>query len=525
VKRAALVAAGILASRLAGLVRLRVFAHYFGLQSDAADAFNAAFRIPNVLQNLFGEGALAASFIPVYAGLSARGDRERADRMAGAIGALLAVVVSLLVGLGVLAAPLLVAIIAPGFEGPKRDLTTSLVRILFPGAGLLVCSAWCLGILNSHRRFLLSYAAPVMWNAAMITTLAAFGPGAALPDLARWLAWGSVAGSTLQFAIQVPLVLKLAPGLSPRPGPAANEVRTVVRNFGPALIGRGVVQISAFIDTLLASLLPTGAVTALVSAQLIYTLPVSLFGMSIAAAELPDMAGESQLADTGVAHAALRKRLDAGLRRVAFFVVPSCVAFLAFGDLIAAALLQTGRFTAADSVYVWGILAGSAVGLLASTSGRLYSSAFYALRDPATPLRFAVARIVVSIAIGYLAAIHGPGWIGVPAIWGAAGITAAAGVAGWLEWMLLRRALTRRIGATGLRPGYVAVLWAGAVAGAGAAWFLRPLASVYHPIAGALLVLGAYGITFLLLMASCRVEDVRTLLKSGVRSGRSPHDS
>src|SRR5437868_12583299 len=199
------VATGILLSRLAGLVRLRVFAYYFGLQSDAADAFNAAFRIPNFLQNLFGEGALSASFIPVYAALVAKGERTAADRVAGAVGALLGVVVALLVLVGVLATPLLIAVIAPGFTGEKRALTIAIVRILFPGAGLLVLSAWCLGVLNSHHRFLLSYAAPVAWNAAMIVTLAVFGPRAAPPRLAILLAWGSVAGSALMLVVQLPV--------------------------------------------------------------------------------------------------------------------------------------------------------------------------------------------------------------------------------------------------------------------------------------------------------------------------------
>ena len=158
------VATGILASRLAGLVRVRVFAHYFGLESDAADAFNAAFKIPNFLQNLFGEGALSASFIPVYAALVARGERREADHVAGAVASLLALAVAILVLIGVLTTPVLIAAIAPGFTGAKRDLTILIVRILFPGAGLLVLSAWCLGVLNSHHRFLLSYTAPVMWN-------------------------------------------------------------------------------------------------------------------------------------------------------------------------------------------------------------------------------------------------------------------------------------------------------------------------------------------------------------------------
>jgi len=185
-RSAIFVAAGILVSRLAGLVRTRFFAHYFGL-SDEGDAFAAGFRIPNFLQNLFGEGALSASFIPVYAALLSREDRREADHVAGAVASILALIVSGLVLLGLLATPLLIAAIAPGFTGAKRELTIQIVRVLFPGAGLLVLSAWCLGVLNSHHRFLLSYAAPVMWNAAMIATLVIYG-GSTLPQLAVTLA-------------------------------------------------------------------------------------------------------------------------------------------------------------------------------------------------------------------------------------------------------------------------------------------------------------------------------------------------
>src|SRR5262249_35586327 len=158
----------------------------------AADAFSAAFRIPNFLQNLFGEGSLSASFIPVYAALLARGERDEADRVAGAVLSCLALVVALLVLAGLAGTPLLITFIAPGFTGDKRDLTIQIVRILFPGAGLFVLSAWSLGVLNSHRRFFLSYASSVMWNAAMIGTLLWFGQHAPLSRLAVLLAWGSV---------------------------------------------------------------------------------------------------------------------------------------------------------------------------------------------------------------------------------------------------------------------------------------------------------------------------------------------
>src|SRR5271170_7720801 len=388
-----LVASGIFLSRVAGLIRDRVFAHYFG-NSDAADVFRAAFRIPNFLQNLFGEGVLSASFIPVYANLLAREDEEEARRTAGAVAALLALSTSILVLIGVLATPYLIDAVAPGFHGEKRELTIRIVRILFPGTGLLVLSAWCLGVLNSHRRFFLSYTAPVVWNAAMIATLWGFGSRYGQYPLAVIVGWGSVVGSGLQVAVQLPTVLRLLQGLHLSVDYAAENVKTVVRNFVPVFVGRGVVQISGYVDAWLASWLGTGALSAFSYAQILFTLPVSLFGMSVSAAELPHMSGAIG-SDEEIAEA-LRARLDPGLRQIAFFVLPSVVAFLVLGDVIVAAVYQTGRFTRSDAVYVWGILAGATVGLLASTLGRLYSSTYYALRDTRTPLRFAIVRVVLT---------------------------------------------------------------------------------------------------------------------------------
>jgi putative peptidoglycan lipid II flippase len=504
---ASLVALGILFSRLTGLIRQRVFAHYFGLQSDAADAFMAAFRIPNVLQNLFGEGALSASFIPVYASLLARGDRREATRVAGAVVALLALVTSVLVLLGVLLTPVLIALIAPGFRGAKRDLTIAIVRVLFPGAGLLVLSAWCLGMLNSHRKFLLSYTAPVIWNVAMIVTLVVWGARVPLPELAVILAWGSVCGSALQFLIQLPAIRRLVPDLRVRLE-LSEHVRTTVRNFVPVFISRGVVQISAYIDALLASLLPTGAVTGLANAQLLYTLPVSLFGMSVSAAELPAMSGAAGLDATDE----LRERLNNGLRQIAYFVVPSSVAFVALGDVIAAALFQTGRFTHEDAIYVWGILAGSAIGLVASTLGRLYSSTYYALRDTRTPLRYALLRMVLTTVLGYIAAIVLPPRLGVDRLWGTAGLTASAGVSGWIEFLLLRRTLNRRIGQTGLTAGYSTRLWMAALVGAGSAWAVKITMPAVPPILLAAATLVPYGLVYFGLTIWSGIPEARSVL-------------
>jgi putative peptidoglycan lipid II flippase len=441
------------------------------------------------------------------------------------VAALLALAVSVLVLIGVLATPLIIDLIAPGFTGDRRALTIVLVRVFFPGAGMLVLSAWCLGVLNSHGRFLLSYSAPVVWNAALIATLLAFGGRQSMERLAVTYAWGSVVASTLMFAVQLPSVLRLTGRLPLGLHTRSPEVRTVTRNFGPVFVTRGVVQLSAYVDQLLASWLPVGSVALLGYAQNLSLLPVSLFGMAVSAAELPAMSGVMGSADQVAA--TLSHRLNDGLRRIAFFVVPSAVAFLALGDVIAAAIYRTGRFTAADAQWVWAILAGSAVGLLASTLGRLYSSAYYALRDTRTPLRYAVLRVLLTTGLGYGFSLPLPRLLGVDPRWGMAGLTASAGLAGWVEFMLLRRALTARIGRTGVPARVVAMLWAAAAAAAGgawgAAWAADRVLGPAHPVLRALIVLPVYGAGYLGVTAAAGVSEAGALLRSvRGRLGRGP---
>jgi putative peptidoglycan lipid II flippase len=414
----------------------------------------------------------------------------------------------------VLAAPFVTDVIVGGFHGATRELTIRLVRILFPGAGLLVLSAWCLGILNSHRKFFLSYTAPVLWNVAMIATLLAFR--GTLPErLIVILAWGSVAGSALQFLVQLPVVLRLARHIRVRLETRDPQVREVVRNFVPVFISRGVVQISAYVDVFLASYLPKGAVAALTSAQTLYTLPVSLFGMAVSAAELPAMS--SALGDRSQVASYLRQRLNAGLRQIAFFVVPSAMAFLALGGVLAAVLFEHGAFHRRDSTYVWAIIAGSSVGLLASTLGRLYSSTYYALRDTRTPLRFAIIRVALTTGLGYLCAIPLPGWIGIEQRWGAAGLTASAGVAGWVEFTLLRRTLNRRIGDTGLPASLVVKLWTSAALAAAAGWGVKLALGEGHRIVSGASILGAYGAIYFAAAYLLGVEECAGALRRLVR--------
>lgn len=502
------VASGIFLSRIAGLVRERTISHYLGL-TPAAGALRAALRIPNLLQNLLGEGVLSASFIPVYSRLLAEGKTAEASVVARAVGTLLALLASLTALVGVLAAPLLVAVLAPGYEGETRALTIQIVQILFPGVALLVMSAWCLGVLNSHRRFFLPYVAPVLWSAAMITTAIIAGRRLAGhdDDIATWLAWGAVIGSAAQLLVQLPTVIALLRGLRPSLAVREPGVRATLRAFLPVLLGRGSVQISAYVDQVLASFLGAGVVAAMFNAQVLYTLPVSLFGMAVSAAELPEMASATGGEEARIAH--LHKRLGPALRRVVFLVVPSAVAFIAIGGPIIALLFQTGRFSANDTRVVWIVLAGSALGLSAGTQGRLLGSAFYALDLQKPPLHAALVRVTITAVLGWAFALPVREALGYGPEWGAFGLTASAGFAAWVEFALLERWLSKRIGKvpipTKLGLGALACAALAGAAAYGAAYLAVELGA--RAWQSALVAIPVFGAIYLVGMSIAKVPE------------------
>jgi putative peptidoglycan lipid II flippase len=486
------VAAGILFSRFAGLFRTFVMARFLGT-SEVASAFTLALRMPNVLQNLLGEGTLSASFIPVYARLLEEGREEEAGRVAGAIFALVFALAGALALLGIFLAPVLVRIFLPGATGALRDLTIAGIQIIFPMTGILVLSAWALGILNSHRHFFISYAAPVLWNAAIIGALLLFGGRREGLPLMTAISWGALVGGALQFAIQVPWVIALERNLRIRWSLQLEGVRVAVKNAGPAILGRGSVQLSGWLDMVLISFLWDGAASVMGYAQTFYLLPISLFGMSVAAAELPEL---SRRAEEG--REVLQGRLNAGLRQIAFYVTPSVIGYLLLGDVIVAALLERGDFTATDTLIVYLTLAAFTVGLLASTASRLYSNTFYALRDTRTPARIAIVRVVLTglFGVAFMLPFERLHLHGVPL--GVVGLALGSGIASWIEWGLLRRSLRTRTGAVGAGAGplvrmLVAALVAALVArGIGALLPALPL-----PVRGALVLVPFGGIYFL----------------------------
>lgn len=502
---AAHVGAGILLSRLSGLVREVVTAGFLGL-GVSADAFRAALRIPNLMQNLLGEGVLSASFIPVYSRL-ADTDEEEAGRTAGAVAGLLAAFTSVLVLLGMALARPLTYILTPGFrDRPETlDLTVSLVRIMFPGIGILVLSAWCLAILNSHRRFFLSYVAPVLWNVAQVVVVAVVAIGGSTEaSLANALAWGVVLGGILQFAVQVPTVRALVPDLRLSLDRRRQAVQDSLSRLGPVVLGRGVVQISGYIDLFLASFLVVGGLAAGTSAQFLYLLPVSLFGMSVAAAELPEL---SRLGPQ--AHDVLLARVERGLSRVAYFVVPTAILYIALGETLVGALFERGRFGPSESRLVWLTLAAYALGLVATTSSRLLQNTLYALDDARTPARLAIVRVVVgtAVAVSLMFWLDGFALVGTSIQrdvdadgllhLGIIGIALGSAAAAWTEFLLLRMALAWRVGRVSIGGSNLSVVATAAILAAAAGRVTALVVGDPTPLLAAIPVFGVAGVTYL----------------------------
>ncbi len=489
-RAAGLVAAGILVSRVLGFVRDRAFAHYFGSEA-AADAFNAAVKIPNVLRNLLGEGALSASFIPVYSRALGAGDDRQARALANSVLAFLLAAVSLVTILGIVLAPVITAVIATGFDPATRDLTTRLIRVLFPMTGLMVLSGWCLGVQNSNRLFFNSYASAALWSLAQIVLLIGWGGQAAsLAQLAWWLAWATLIGSVLQIAVQLPQVIPLVRPLRLRIEATIPGVRETIRNFVPVATVLGLFQISSLIDLQIASWLPEGAVANLSYATRLYMVPLALFGISVAAASLPEFSRESSLATN-----ALLERLRDGWMRILFYIVPTTVALFAFGDLMAGLIYRTGRFGPEEQRIVHWILAAFAVGLIGFSSVKLLASAYYAMQDYRTPLRSALRAIIVGTAAALAVALpfrESP--------LSPAGLALGAAIGAYVNLFFLARGLRQRLGTLYtplMRRGTVRIVASSVIAlvlALPVRWLLRDV----HVAVTATATLPVFGVLFLI---------------------------
>ncbi len=456
---------GILLSRLSGLLRESLLRSVLGL-GPAADAFTAALRIPNLLQNLLGEGSLSSSFIPVYSKLLSEGKEKEAGKAAGAVASLLIAFTGGLTLIGIIMARPIARILTPGFTSEKLDLTVDLIKITTAGVGFLVLAAWCLGVLNSHRKFFLSYVAPVLWNAAQIVILLiAISKDWDPIKAAKAAAWGLFIGGIIQLLFQLFGVGKLRTKIQFSLSWRNEHVREIIKRFNPTILGRGVVQLSGYFDLVLASLLVTGAVSALMSAQVLYMLPISLFAMSIAAAELPEMSRNTNIQD-------LTHRLNQGIKQTSFFMFLTSVIYITIGDQIIGVIFQWGSFDRDDSIVVAVTLAAYSLGIPAIGISRIYQSAFYASGDTKTPAFSATLRVVISLILGLLLMFpldrffisnstleKVPGSItgdwgplseslrALPANphLGAAGLAVGSAAAAWIEMLFLSRKINKKI--------------------------------------------------------------------------------
>jgi len=434
------VGAGILLSRITGLARDSAVATFLGTNL-LADAYFAAIKIPNIIRNLLGEGTLSAAFVPVYSEtLEKHGSSgDQPARLASSVLGIVLTAAVLLSALGVILAPWITNLVMWGAGDETRRITTELVRILFPMSGALIVGAWFLGVLNSHGKFFLPFVAPTIWNLSQIAGLF-LAQAAGSQKFAHALAWSALVGSLLQVAVQVPAARKLTGSVRPTVSWNWEPVRRVARNTLPVISSQGIFQISTLVDISLATLIGTSAMSALGFSQRLIYLPISLFGISVAASSLPEMSRDA----TAVR---LRPRLVNGFFQILFFVLPAAVFFLLFGDLVIRVIYQHGAFSESSTALVAAVLGTYALGLVASSSLKLFASGFHALQDTRTPMILAAISVTLGIALAVLLTLVGRERLPDPyRAYAAMGIALGGAVGAWTNLLLLWTILGRRIG-------------------------------------------------------------------------------
>jgi len=391
VRAAAVVGAATLASRILGFLRDLVVAQAFGA-GPATDAFFVAFRLPNLLRRLVAEGALSSAFIPVFTEYLTTRSRAELIRMFRAVAGAMIVVLAVLTVAGVLGAPLLVRVMAPGFfaDPATGTLTVRLTRLMFPYLLFVGLGALAMGMLNAHRHFVTPALAPVMLNLAIIG--AVFGVVPHLAEPVFGLAVGVLVGGLGQLAIQLPALarrgLLVVPALD-RHHPA---VARIVRLMTPVALGQSATQLNILVDTVIASFLVGGSVSYLYYADRLVEFPLGVFGIAIATAVLPTLSEQAASRNP----AALRATLSFAQRLAAFICLPAAVGLLLLREPLVRVLYQRGEFGPLETAQTAWALGFYALGLVGFASVKIGAQAFYALGDTRTPVKIAVGAMVLN---------------------------------------------------------------------------------------------------------------------------------
>jgi putative peptidoglycan lipid II flippase len=386
-------------SRVLGVVREQVFAMLLGA-GDYADAFNTAFRVPNLLRDLFAEGALSSAFIPTYAREMAAGGTARAHQLSSRLFTVLAVILGVVVAIGFVFAGPFVRALAPGFGPGKLETTITLARVMLPCLPLVAFAALTMGMLNAQERFATPAAAPAMFNLVTIAWAAVlwamgFGPA----QVAMGWAVGTLLGSAAQFLIQVPPLRKEGWRFRPEWAPGDPGIRAIGSLMAPATVGLAAVQVNIFVSTVFASHEP-GAVSWLQYAFRILYLPIGVFGVAVGTVATTGLARRAAAGDME----GLRETLGRSLSLVAFLTIPATVGLVVLGRPIVRLLFERGRFHAADTENTAAALALFSIGLVAFTGVKVLAPAFYALGRPRVPLLGSAVAVAANLAV--IAVLH-----------------------------------------------------------------------------------------------------------------------
>ncbi|HXD16878.1 MAG TPA: murein biosynthesis integral membrane protein MurJ [Vicinamibacterales bacterium] len=402
-RAAASAGAATMASRVLGLARDQLLASLFGA-GDAMDAFNVAFRIPNLVRDLFAEGAMSAAFVPVFMRQLAIGDREAAWRLARNVVNALLVVTGVLVVLGILFARPLVGAFAADYAGVpgKLELTVLLTRIMLPFLTLVAVAAVLMGMLNSLHRFFVPALAPAMFNIAMIVCallLVPVMPGLGLPPIAA-IAVGALLGGVAQIALQWPLLRREGFSYAAYLNWKQEGLRRMLMLMGPGTIGLAATQVNVFVNTVLATREGTGAVSWLNYAFRLMYLPTGLFGVSIATAVIPAVSRCAARDDD----AGVRATLAEGLSLMFVLNVPATIGLIALSHPIVRVIFERRAFLPSDTAATAAALQYYAVGLLGYSIVRIASPTFYALGDSRTPVQISMASVGVNAVLNVVLA-------------------------------------------------------------------------------------------------------------------------
>lgn len=432
---AAKVSSFTMLSRITGLLRETLIARSFGA-SEWTDAFNVAFRLPNLLRRLFAEGAFSQAFVPILGEIASKEDPTQSKTLINAVATLLFWVLLLTVGLGIVGAPILILAIATGFSGgPAYEASVVMTQIMFPYIGLISMVSLSAGILNTFQRFAIPAFTPVLLNLALIGSAIWLAPQLEQPIYA--LAIGVLIGGVLQLVIQVPALLRI--GLLPRVGLLPGAIRSAWRNpdarrvlrlMGPAVFAVSVAQISLIINTNIASRLQTGSVSWLSYADRLMEFPTALLGVALGTVLLPSLSKANALQDTKQAG----ELLVWGLQLTFLLAAPCAIALLIFGEPIAAVLYHYGRFNALDVLMTQQALAAYGVGLIGLILIKILAPGFYSRQDIRTPVRIAVL-VLISTQLANIVLVP---------LLGHAGLALSVGLGACLNATLLWIGLHRR---------------------------------------------------------------------------------